>query len=112
LQKGDTIKPMADFKSKPGSFLPLLEYSERKDRPVQPAQKSPLDLLGILARQAQQSLPLFDLQTLTSMDPSRYAEALKALKNSGYITIEGDAPEQMVRLTGSGSEVVRLGRPA
>jgi predicted transcriptional regulator len=106
---GDTIKPMADFKSKPGSFLPFLEDSQRKE-PSAPA--SPLTLLEILARQTQESLPLFDLQTRGNMDPSRYAEALKSLRNAGYIAIEGEAPEQVVRLTGTGADVVRIARPA
>ena len=56
----------------------------------------------------QESLPLFDLQTRGNMDPSRYAEALKSLRNAGYIAIEGEAPAQMVRLTGPGADVVRI----
>jgi hypothetical protein len=30
----------------------------------------------------------------------------------GTLTIEGEAPEQMVRLTGSGAAVVKLAQPA
>lgn len=103
---------MADFKPHPGSFLPFLESSERKGSTTQSAPSSPLTLLEILARQAQQSLSLFDLQTLGKMEPSRYAEALKSLRNAGYISIEGEAPEQVVRLTNPGIEVVQLARPA
>jgi len=108
----DIIKPMTDFKPNPGSFLPYLEASQR-DKPLsQSAPRSPLTLLEILARQTQQSLPLFDLQTQGGMEPSRYAEALKSLSTAGYIAFEGDAPEQVVKLTNSGAEVVRLARPA
>lgn len=103
---------MMDFKSRPGSFLPLLEYSQRRATATQTAPRSPLALLEILARQSQQSLPMFDLQTLGGLEPSRYAESLKGLKNAGYITIVGEAPEEMVRLTGSGENVVRLAQPA
>jgi hypothetical protein len=103
---------MADFKPRPGTFLPLLEADERNRASTQSAPGSPLTLLEILARQAQQSLPMFDLQTLGGMAPSRYAEALKSLRNAGYIAIEGEAPEQVIRLTGSGAEVVQLARPA
>jgi hypothetical protein len=46
------------------------------------------------------------------MDPSRYGEALKSLRDAGYIAIEGDAPEQVVQLTDRGEEVVRLAKPA
>ncbi len=104
---------MADFKPRPGTFLPYLEASERRKSSTQSdAPASPLSLLAILVRQSRQSLPLFDLQTLSQMQPSRYAEALKSLRDAGYITIEGEAPEQMVRLTGSGAEVVKLAQPA
>lgn len=57
-------------------------------------------------------MSLFDLQTLSKMDPSRYAAALKSLRAAGYITIAGDAPEQIVHLSDSGAEVVQLARPA
>ena len=62
---------MADFKGKAGSFLPYLGAErQRRDRGmVQPAPGSPLTLMEILARQAQRSLPIFDLQTLGSMAP-------------------------------------------
>jgi hypothetical protein len=96
---------MAEFKSKAGSFLPFLEASRRKESSPQSAPGSPLTLLEILARQTQQALPLFDLQTLGNVPPSRYAEALKSLRDAGYITIAGEAPEQVVRLTDSGFQV-------
>jgi hypothetical protein len=100
-----------DFKPRPGTFLPLLE-AQRKDSSTRTAPASPLSLLEILARQAQQSLPMFDLQTLGQMAPSRYADALKSLRDAGYIAINGEAPEQMVRLTDSGAAVVRIAQPA
>ena len=103
---------MMDFKPRPGTFLPLLEYSQRRTATTQTAPRSPLALLEILARQSQQALPMFDLQTLSGLEPSPYAESLKGLKNAGYITIVGEAPEEMVRLTDSGENVVRLARPA
>lgn len=101
---------MADFKSRPGSFLPLLEYSQRKDT-FPSAPVSPLTLLEILARQPQRTLPMFDLQKLSDMDPSRYGAALKSLRDAKFIDIAGDAPEQMIRLSDSGAEVARVARP-
>lgn len=68
-------------------------------------------LLEILAGQAEAALPLFDLQTRSSMDPARYGESLKSLRDAGYIEIDGDAPDQIVHLTSRGSEVVRLAQP-
>jgi hypothetical protein len=97
-----------DFKSKPGSFLPLLEDAQRSTKS---GPTSPLTLLEILARQSQESLPLFDLQAQSSMEPSRYGAALKSLLSAGYIAIEGEAPDQVVKLTNNGSEVVRIARP-
>src|SRR5437588_11165187 len=102
---------MPDFKPKPGTFLPYLEAENREKR-VQRPPASPLTLLEILGRQSQQALPIFDLQSLSGLEPTRYAEALKSLRSAGYIMIEGEAPEQMVRLKESGVEVVRLARPA
>src|ERR1017187_1220435 len=106
----DTIEPMSDFKPRPGTFLPYMEA--RNQRLAQRAPASPLTLLEILTRQTRQSLPLFELQTQSGMDPSRYAAALKSLRDGGYILIEGEAPEQVVRLTESGAQVLQLARPA
>jgi DNA-binding MarR family transcriptional regulator len=103
---------MADFKSKPGSFLPYLEYEQRNKQSPQPAAVSPLTLLEILARQVQLTLPLADLQTLSGMDPSRYRDALKSLSDAGYVAVEGSALDAVVRLTDKGKEVTRLARPA
>jgi DNA-binding MarR family transcriptional regulator len=101
---------MADFKPRPGTFRPYLEYEKKLNE--QRAKASPLTLLEILARQAAPSLAIFDLQAQSGLDPSRYSEALKSLRKAGYITVEGEALDQIVRLTDRGAEVVRLARPA
>ena len=106
------IEPMADFKPRPGTFLPFLESSQREAASKQSAPGSPLTLLEILSRQSQRSLPMFDLQKLGDLDPTRYADALKSLLDAGFITIAGSAPEQMVTLTDGGAKVVQLARPA
>jgi hypothetical protein len=103
---------MGDFKSRPGTFLPFLEASQADKSSAQPAPATPLTLLEILSKHPQQSLPIFELQTVSAMQPSHYAEALKSLRNAGYIAIEGDAPEQTIRLTGNGAEVATLAKPA
>jgi DNA-binding MarR family transcriptional regulator len=103
---------MADFKPNPGSFLPLLESSRYRSASTRTAPASPITLLEILAGQTDFSLPLFDLRTRASMEPARYGESLKSLRDAGYIEIDGDAPDQIVHLTGRGAEVVRLARPA
>jgi predicted transcriptional regulator len=102
---------MSDFKPRPGTFLPYMEYAkqvglgERK-----PA--SPLTLLEILAQRKDQSLPLFDLQTQSNMEPSRYREALKSLQEAGFIVYEGEGLEGSIRLTPTGAQVVRIAKPA
>lgn len=101
---------MSDFKPRPGTFLPYMEAENKRDE--QRTKASPLTLLEILARQSRQSLPMFDLQAQSGMEPARYGEALKSLLNAGYIMVEGEVPEQAVRLTERGSEVVRLAKPA
>ena len=102
---------MSDFKPRPGTFLPYMEYRNREKLAQRPPA-SPLTLLEILTRQTQQSLPLFELQTQSGMDPTRYAAALKSLRDPGYVAIDGEALEQVVRLTESGAQVLQLARPA
>ena len=102
---------MSDFKPRPGTFRPYMEYANREKLAQRPPA-SPLTLLEILTRQTQQSLPLFELQTQSGMDPSRYAAALKSLRDPGYVAIDGEALEQVVRLTDSGAQVLQLARPA
>ena len=114
----DRIEPMSDFKSKPGSFLPFLEFANRDKagrlqegagtmaRRREPV--SPLTLLEILASQSLRSLPLFDLQAQSGLEP----EALKSLLNAGYISITGEVPEQLVILTSGGAAVAQLARLA
>ena len=100
-------------RSKPGSFTPYLEYMQREKR-AEPssAPSSPLTLCEILNRQVQRALPMPDLQTLSGMDPSRFQSALKTLRDSEYLTIQGSALDAIVTLTDKGAEVIRLARPA
>jgi hypothetical protein len=51
---------MSDFKPRPGTFLPYMEYKRKLDQ--QQPKASPLTLLEILARHTAQSLPIFNLQ--------------------------------------------------
>ena len=103
---------MSDFKPRPGSFLPFLESSQQDKPCAQPTPPSPLTLLEILSRRADRSLPLFDLQTLSGMEPARYAEALKSLRSAGYIELVGEGLDGVLRLTPSGERAAQLARPA
>ncbi len=79
-------------------FGHTFEYTNR-EKLGQREPASPLTLLEILAGNAVHSLRLFELQAQNGMEPSRYGEALKSLLNAGYITITGDAPEQLIIIT-------------
>jgi DNA-binding IclR family transcriptional regulator len=99
---------MSDFKPRPGTFLPFLRFTNQN----KPARPSPLTLLEILSRQPTLSLPLFELQARSGMQPPPYVESLKSLRNAGYIAIEGEALEATVKLTDRGMELSLLARPA
>ena len=103
---------MADFKPKPGTFLPYLEFSQREQSSPSSPPVSPVTLLEILGRQVQQALPMADLQTLSGIESGRYRESLKSLRDAGFVAIEGDPLAEVVRLTERGAEVSRLARPA
>jgi hypothetical protein len=98
---------MSDFKPRPGTFLPFLNYSKEN----QSARPSPLTLLEILAAQPACSLLLFDLQIRSGMQPLPYGESLKRLRNAGYIVFAGEVPDQTVQLTDSGVQASRLAQP-
>jgi DNA-binding IclR family transcriptional regulator len=89
-----------------------MEAAKREGLYEKAAKASPITLLEILARQSERSLPIFNLQAQSGMEPSRYADALKNLHEAGYIAIDGDALAQVVRLTDNGARVVQLARPA
>jgi hypothetical protein len=76
---------MEDFKPGPGTFRAYLEARNRDTAP----RPGPLTLLEILSRQSQQTLPMFDLQAQSRMEPARYADALKSLRDARYIEIAG-----------------------
>ena len=101
---------MTDFKPRPGSFAPYLEYMN--DYEAQKKAVSPLTLLELLSQRAPQGLPIAELQSLSGMDPTRYRDALKSLRDAGFVRIEGPTLDEIVQLTDQGAEVVRLARPA
>lgn len=101
---------MADFKSKPGSFQPYMEYMQRDKQPRQTTAVSPLTLLELL--EPKGALAMADLETRSGMEPARFREALKSLRDAGYVSIEGPALDEVVKLTDKGAEVARLARPA
>ena len=102
---------MADFKSKPGAFLAYMESTNRA-KFEQRESTSPLSLLAVLNQNLNRSLPIFELQEHSGMEPSRYAEAIKKLQQIGYISIDGDPTSLIVKLTDSGLSTLQLAQPA
>jgi DNA-binding MarR family transcriptional regulator len=101
---------MSDFKPRAGAALPFIEAENR--RQAERPKPSPLTLLELLSREPIQSLSIFELQGRSGMEPVRYGEALKSLRDAGYITFEGEAPDQVIKLTPRGAELVKLAQPA
>jgi hypothetical protein len=67
-----------------------------------------MTILGILARQVQLTLPIWDLQSLSGMDPTRFRDALKSLVSLRYVEIDGEALSEVIRLTAKGAEAASL----
>ena len=97
---------------KPGSFTPYLEYANNNDPSKQVASSSvsvaPLTILGILARQVQRTLPIWDLQSLSGMDATRFRDALKSLRALDYVAVDGASLDEVVRLTDKGADAASL----
>jgi hypothetical protein len=103
---------MSDLKPKPGSFTAYLEYARRDRGATAATPASPLTLIEILAALSTPALPMAELQARSAMEPTRYREALKSLREAGYVEIDGPPLDEVVLLTGKGAEAARLARPA
>ena len=56
-------------------------------------------------------MPLQDVQTASGMTFAGFAEALKTLQDSGYLTVSGPPGGESVVPTPLGGEVAGLARP-
>lgn len=100
--------------SNANSFTTYLEEMQRwerqkKQRPAQGG--TALSLLGVLAQRGE-SMPLTDLQAASDMTFTDFAESVRRLKDSGYITINGAPGSESAELTKLGAEIGSLARPA
>jgi len=109
-------------RSKADSFTAFLKEKQRLKAMQQPQQgATPLSLLTTLAtvplqpggpagyRYAQMSLR--DLLAASGMSITSFADALKTLQGSGYLTLSGTPPDEVATLTPLGTDVAQLTRP-
>lgn len=97
------------MQSKADSFSAYLEAMQRsKSAPA--SNGTPLSLLNALAGAEKKSMPLTDLMSAGGMEFPEFAEALKTLRDSGYLTLGGTPSAPVVTLTSQGEEVSRLAR--
>jgi predicted transcriptional regulator len=102
-------RPKAD------SFTTFLEAQERlkssaaSARPVMGG--TPLTLLFTLAEAPELQMRVTDLMAASGMSFTDFAEALKSLKDSGYLTLSGPPSSEAATLTKLGEDVARLAQP-
>ena len=100
-------------RSKADSFTAFLREKQRLKSMRQPQQQgaTPLTLLNVLADAPRQQMPVQDLQAASGMSFTGFAEALKALQESGYLALSGPPGGESAVLTPLGVDVAGLARP-
>jgi hypothetical protein len=101
--------------SKAESFTAYLQakLSRQKTEETAPvAGGTAFSVLAVLARNAGLPMVLPDLQAASGMSFTGFAEAIKKLEDSGYITLTGAPGSESAELTALGSDVAALARPA
>ena len=97
--------------SKVDSFTAYLKEKQRLRAMEQPQQgATPLSLLTTLAAAPQQQMPVRDLQAASGMGITSFAEALKTLQGSGYLTLSGPPTDEVAALSALGADVAQLTR--
>lgn len=102
---------MAQPLSKADSFSAYLEAMKRSKSAsaAPPASATPLSLLGALARAENKAMPVTELMSSSDMSFSEFADALKSLTESRFVTLSGPPSAEVVTLTTQGEEVARRG---
>jgi hypothetical protein len=102
--------------SKADSFTAYLEAKQRSEKAKKSAPATggtAFSILAVLAGNAGQPMPITpDLQAASGMTFTGFADAIKHLQASGYITLAGDPGSESAQLTEIGSQVASLARPA
>ena len=100
-------------RSKADSFTAFLKEKQRLKSMRQPQQQvaAPLTLLNVLADAPRQQMRVQDLQAASGMSFTGFAEALKALQESGYLALSGPPGGESAALSPLGVDVAGLARP-
>lgn len=98
------------MQSKADSFSAYLEAKQRMKSSAPTSSGTSLGLLNVLANAEQQQMAVKDLMDLSRMSLTDFADALKSLKESGYLTLSGPPDAEVARLTTLGQDVTRLSR--
>ena len=100
-------------RSKADSFTAFLKEKQRLKSMRQPQQQgaTPLSILNVLAEAPRQQMPVQELQVASGMSFTGFAEALKALQESGYLALSGPPGGESVVLTPLGVDVAALASP-
>jgi predicted transcriptional regulator len=96
--------------NKADSFSAYLEAMQRSKSSAPSSTGTPLSLLNALAGAEKKAMPLTELMNASGMAFPEFAEALKTLRDSGYLTLGGPPSAELVTLTSQGEEVSRLAR--
>lgn len=68
---------------------------------------TPLSLMSLLEKAENKTMPLTELMAASGMAFPDFAEAMKSLHQSGYVTLSGP-PAETVALTAQGEQVCGL----
>lgn len=100
-------------RSKADSFTAFLKEKQRLKSMRQPQQQgaTSLTLLRVLSDAPQCQMLVQELQVASGMSFTGFAEALKALQESGYLTLSGPPGGESAVLTQLGDVVLGLARP-
>jgi len=97
--------------SKAESFSAYLQAWEQSQPTSAASSGNAMAVLRALAAADEKQLGVKDLMTASGMSITDFADALKSLQQSGFLTISGPPSAEVARLTTLGEDVVRLARP-
>ncbi len=98
------------------SFIPFLQAKQKREQAERNAPQATggtaFSVLSVLAADPHGTMAINDLRQASGMGIFEFAESLKRLAASGYLTIDGEPGTETATLTRLGSEVADLARPA